>query len=300
MRGVRCGWVAAVCALALGASSAASEELVLRPRYRPADTYPLSISVVTNTEAVSAGESGESVTENVRLHYAATVVVLEVDGEGRAVREQHQDVHLGFERPGETGSFFEDGVSYEVRRLEGLEIYLGRRRVEPRIEQTVREILEKQFEHTLEPALLDPGRPVEVGESWQPEESLVRRFLLSRGIRVIELGGEPRATLQRIERSDGGSELVIDYQVPISRFALRDMPRHTESTRSEARLEGQVRLAAGARRLPTSCVSHLSLSMNGVSQAVPQAAPWSLRSSVSVHTSSPEPIDVAVSDPIRR
>jgi hypothetical protein len=280
--------VAALCA----ASASAAEDVVLRPRFRAGDTYALSLRVSTRTDGVSSGESGESVAEDVRLAYAASVMVLEVDGDGRAVRERHEDVRLTFERPGDSGSLFKPGVAYEVRRKDGIEVSLGGRRAEPRVEKTVAEILEKQFEHTLEPALLEPGRPVEVGESWEPDPSLTKRFLLSRGIRVIALGDGATATLLREQGEHGASELVVEYAIPIARFALRTMPERAEATRSSARLEGRVRLGDAPGRPAAATFSSLTIELGGVLSGAAQPVPWSLRSTETVEK-LPAPADVA-------
>jgi hypothetical protein len=279
------------------ATVAPAEEIKLRPRYRAGDTYRLSLSVSTNTEASSKGAAGEFFEENVRLHYKASVLVLEVDGDGRPLRERHGRVSLTFERPGESGSLFNEGVAFEVERRSGLSILLGGEPLEAKLEKTVSRVLEKQFEYTLEPALLEPGRPVALGESWIPDESLTRRFLVSRGIRVMEFGDAPMATLQRRQREDGETELVIDYRVPIARLELTRMPPHTEASRSEALLEGHVRLASEPGDAATSSVSNLTLSLNGVTRSPAQSVPWSVRSTVIVEKSTTETESFATSGP---
>lgn len=276
-----------VCVVTLlVAPHVSAEEIVLRARYRPGDVYRLALNVSTTTEGTSKGLAGESVDENVRLRYRASVVVLEVDGDGRPVRERHARVSLTFDRPGESGSLFKEGVAYEVLRKDGIEVLLGNQRVEPTLEKTLAEILEKQFEYTLEPALLEPGRAVDVGDSWQPDPSLARRFLLSRGIRVLEFGDGASATLRRKRDEEGRNGLVIDYRIPIARFELTRMPPHTAASRSEARLEGQIRLASEPRTAPTSVTSNLTLSMSGISTGTAQSVPWSVRSSTIVEKSS--------------
>lgn len=273
--------------------SAAAEEVALRLRSKPGDTYRLSLSVLTNTEAFSKGAGGETFEETVRLQYKASVRVLEVDAEGRPVREQHDRASLTFERPGDSGSLFQEGVTIEVVRRDGVEIFLANRRIDRKLETILAEVLEKQFEYTLEPALLEPGRPVEVGESWKPNESLARRFLLSRGVRVIDFGEDPVATLQREPQEDGGAALVIDYSIPIARFELTRMPPNTEASKTEARLEGRVLLAKDPGQAPISARSNLTLSLKGMSRTAAQSLPWSVRSSVTVEKSSSESHDLA-------
>jgi hypothetical protein len=288
MRSARPSALALASAAAfLLASATAAEEIVLRPRYEAGDSYRLSLVVTTDTEANSAGEAGESFEENVRLHYQASVGVLEVDGGGRPLRERHQQVSLVFERPGEKGSLFAENVDYEVERKEGLAILVGGQRVDPKLERTVADVLEKQFEYTLEPAFLQPDGRVKVGESWQPDASLASRFLLSRGIRVIEFGQGGSARLERRELADGKEQLVIEYSIPIARFELTRMPPRAEAARSEARLEGRIHLASDPRRGAISSFSNLTLDLSGVSRGPTQSLPWSLRSVVTVLRSSP-------------
>ena len=277
------------------APAAVSEELQLRPRFDPGDAYRLSLRVTTETDASSKGPNGESIQEEVRLQYKASVVVLEVDAAQRPIRERHRGVSLTFERPGESGSLFTEPVTLDVVRKDGLEIQLGSKRVDSRIERTITELLEKQFEFTLEPALLEPGRAVEVGDSWQPDESLTRRFLQSRGIRVIDFAEGAVATLRRQTRENGGSELVIDYDIPISRLELTQMPPNSEATRSEARLSGQVQLATDPGKAPPSSTSNLTLELNGLSRASVQSMPWNIRSSTRVEKASEATQDLAAS-----
>jgi hypothetical protein len=272
--------LAAFAALPSG-SAAAAEDVRLRPRFRPGDLYGLSLRVSTITDGVASGEGGESVHENIRLQYEASVMVLEVDADAQPVREQHEDVTLTYERPGESGSLFKPGVSYEVRRREGIEVFLAGRRAEAKIEKTVTDVLARQFAFTLEPALLEPGRPVAVGESWEPDPSLVKRFLWSRGVQVQSVGGGAVATLLR---EPGESGLVIEYAIPLTRFVLREMPERAEAARTSGRLEGRVRLGAGAA---VTSFSSLTLDMAGVLTGAAQPMPWTLRSAVIVEQAPP-------------
>jgi len=284
--------LAALFALS-GAYASSAENLCLRPRYRAGDSYSLSLTVTTKTEASSRGSTAEHVDEDVRLVYRASVLVLEVDANEFPVREQHQRASLTFERTGESGSLFQEGTSFEVRRSDGIRLILGDERFESRLEKTVAGMLEKQFEYTLEPAFLDPGRSVEIGESWTPDASLARRFLLSRGLRVTEFGEGATVTLQRRTRDDGTSELLVDYSVPISRFTLPQMPPQAEASSSEALLTGQVVLPSIPRQAPTAAVSNLTLSLNGLSRGPSQSVPWTLRRSVVVEKGRSDGKDVA-------
>lgn len=284
-------------AISCAPASARAEELSLRSRLRPGDSYRLSLSVLTQTEASARGPGAESFDETVRLQYRAGVTVLEVDAEERPVREQHRGVSLTFERPGDSGPLFQEPVSFEVRRKERLEIFAGNERLDARLEKPMADVLEKQFEYTLEPALVDPGRAVEVGESWAPSEDLARRFLLSRGVRVLAFGDGAVATLRRAPGNDGTTGLVVDYSIPIARLELLRMPDHAEAARSEGVLDGQIRLASEPGTPPVSTKSSLTLDLSGLSRTAAQSMPWSLRSSVTVERTTSPAGDLATSGP---
>jgi len=291
--------LALVAALALAAPVAAAapaEPLVLTPRFVPGDTYNLSLEVHTRTEASSRGVKGEQVDEDVRLRYRASVLVVDVDESGRPVQERHRRVSLSFERPDGTGELFREGAAFDVERRDRVRILLNGEPIDRRVEEAVAEILEKQPEYTLEPAMLDPGRPVAVGESWELPESLTRRFLLSRGVRVIEFGEDATATLKELPREDGRTERVIEYHVPIERLELTRMPPHTEASRSDGSLNGRVRLAVDGSPGMNASVSELELSLSGISTGVARRLPWSLESTMTVEKSSPAGGDVALSE----
>ncbi len=267
--------------LSFAVPSSAAGGVGLESRLSPGSTYPLSLRVDTRIDGTSPGVDGSSRAEEVSLLYRARVTVLDVDANGRAARELHQDVSLTFERPDERGSMFKPGTRFEVRRVEGIEIHVGGDRLPAAAERVVVDVLAKQFDHTLEPALLAPDPGVELGHSWRPDASLTRRFLLSRGVRVLELGDDPTATIRAPMGSEleSGSGPVIEYRIPIERFELREMPRGAEVSSSNAVLEGRVHLSAYPDRLPVSSQSELTMTLNGTSSVSTQTHPWGLRSS---------------------
>jgi hypothetical protein len=267
-------------ALVLGPALAASgEQIVLDPRYSPGDSYTLSLSTTTRTEASPRGRERRIFEEDVQLDYQANVRVLEVDGEGRPVRERHENVRLTFQRPGESGSLFRPDAAYEVRREGGrIRLLRGEQKLDARVEEAVARMLDAQFEHTLGPELLDPGRAVEVGDSWELDRALSRRFLRELGIRVVGLAGPATA---RLERDPRGAGLVVHYSIPVAWFELEKMPPNARTSASEARYTGEVRLPAD-RGTPVIHTTSLALRMNGVVSApgvVRTSLPWSLRSS---------------------
>jgi hypothetical protein len=132
-----------------------------------------------------------------------------------------------------------------------------------KVEEIVGGILATRFEHTLEPALLDPGRPVEVGASWELDPSLARRVLRERDVRVLRFSEPATATLERVGGEDGPGELAIRYRVPIAWGEPTRMPAHARSGDTEALLEGELRLDP-ATCAPVARSSHLRLRMHGV------------------------------------
>jgi hypothetical protein len=267
------------------AGGASAEEILPRPLRRAGDAYRLSLAVTTRTEASNA--AAREVEEDVRLAYEAFVVVLAASEDGRPLRERHEDVRLTYERPGESGSLFKPGVSYEVQRESELRIVVGGVRAEKRIEETVAEILSRQLEFTLEPMVLDPGGPVEVGESWRPDASLASRLLLGRGVRVLEFDRGATARLERGGEGVDEAARIVIYAIPVARFELTREPPYAEVRKSEARLEGRVRFDAGPGTPPTAWSSTLTLDMKGVSSppGTEVPAPWSLHRTVSVEQS---------------
>jgi hypothetical protein len=260
------------------ASAASAEQLVLRPRHRAGDSYALSLGAATRTDAFSKSRTRPVFSEDVDLRYDATVMVLETDDEGWPTRERHLGVSLAAVRPDGSDPLFADDTAFEVRRDDDgdVRIFVAGRRIEHRIERVVARLLEEQFEFTSGPDLLDPGRPVAVGESWRLDSSRVRRFLRERGVRVVELGAPATATLvRRFEGDDTG--LVVHYEIPLAWFELDRMPATLRTARSEGRLTGDVRLASPASGQPVVHTSNLELRMNGVLGAVATyASPWSL------------------------
>jgi hypothetical protein len=265
----------ALAALA-AAGSATAEELLLGPRLRPGDAYALSLAATTDTDTASpTGKSGFR--ENVRVAYAATVVVLETDAGGRPTRERHEAVRLTYDRPDGAGSLFRDGASFEVRREgDGMQLFAAGERIDRRVEALVGALLETQFERGLGPVLFEPGRPVAVGETWPLDASLARRFLRERGFRVVELGAPATATLER-----QADELVVRFAIPIAWLELDGMPANARASESDARFEGTIRLAADPSSRPTIYASRLALRVDGVVTAprFARAVPWTLERS---------------------
>ncbi len=141
---------ALVAVLVLSVAGVASaEEIALKPRYEPGDSYVLSLQTTTQTAVRSKSTRRKPFDEDVRLEYGARVVVLEIDGHGRPVRERHEEVRLAFTRPGEAGSLFAEHAAFEVRRGGDGEIRLfaNEKRVERAIEKIVADLLASQFEY---------------------------------------------------------------------------------------------------------------------------------------------------------
>ena len=193
-------FAALVAILVLSVAGVASaEEIALKPRYQPGDSYVLSLQTTTQTAVRSKSARRKPFDEDVQLEYGARVVVLEIDAHGRPVRERHEEVRLAFARPGEAGSLFAEHAVFEVRRGGDGEIRLfaNEKRVERAVEKIVADLLASQFEYSLGPVLFDPGHPVAIGESWELDRSVARRFLRDRGMRRRRVRGachgDPRA-----------------------------------------------------------------------------------------------------------
>ena len=266
-----------VVALAL---PALAEEIVLKPRFEPGDSYQLSLRATTSTETSLSSGAEKAFHENVQLEYKTTVEVLEVDAAGQSVRERHHDVELTFMRPEESGSLFRKAI-YQVRRSNGeIRIFVRGERVEPRVEKLIAGILGSQFEYTLGPALFDPGRPVEVGESWELDPSLTRRFLREQGLRGVELAEPATATL-KLEGDGRTRERVIHFSIPIDRFELSELPENARTAGSRARYAGEIRLSRDPAGSPVTFSSNLDMSLQGVVPAprVASSVPWSFQRS---------------------
>jgi len=93
-----------LASLLLHAPVAFAGALVLSPRHEPGDRYALVIETASETEAVTKRAGVEPFRERVEQVYRAQVEVLEVDAEGRAIRERHERVRLTGARGGETGN----------------------------------------------------------------------------------------------------------------------------------------------------------------------------------------------------
>ncbi len=264
------------------AARAGAEPIVLAPRHEPGDRYLLSLSASTRTETTSTGWEHKHSGEHVRLDYEATVVVLQVDEMGRPLRERHQDVGLTYLRPGDSAALFGPGTTYEVQRTRDgeIRIFVAGRRIPRPIESILVPLLGTRFGATLGPALFDPGRPVSVGESWELEPALARRFLEARGVDVIELNGPATATLARDPSERPTGKLVIRYRIPVSWCELDAMPPNASVARSEALLEGEIRFSPDVRGEPVEHAASLSLHLGGVvnKRGVAPAFPWELDS----------------------
>ncbi|HVH18574.1 MAG TPA: hypothetical protein VNF72_09765 [Myxococcota bacterium] len=268
--------------LALGSLTALAdptEQISLRPRYHAGDAYVLSLSALKNAELVARGEKQKPFREDVHLRYEANVVVLETDAAGIPVRERHQDVVLSFVRPDDSGSLF-DQANFEVRRLQdGVQVFVKGERAEKQIERVVSELLEGQFEYGIG-ALLDPGRPVAVGETWELDRARTASFLEARGVEGARLDGSASATLEPHE----GGPFVVRYRIPIASFEPDRMPANRRTAHSAGQLEGEVQLEPTAVRSPLRHSSRLALRMNGSVHGhnVARGVPWRFRSSESL------------------
>ncbi len=270
--------VSIACAL-LGAPTAAAsaETLQLRPAYRPGDRYSLSLGRFTETEAstLSLVSTRRQFFEDVELRYDAQVVILEVDDVGRPLRERHEEVRLTYVRGNRRGSLFGPGTAYEVERRDGgdVRLFVDGERVGRRVERVVSELLETRFDHGPGPALFDPGRPVEIDESWELDRGLARRFLRRQGVRALGFDRPLKATLRR---RDG--RLVVVFHIPVDWVTVKPLPASALASKSHAYLEGQVRLPGESGIGPITYSSNLDLRLSGrVGGSSASRARWAIR-----------------------
>lgn len=264
----------------LAGSFASAAELQLTPRHEVGDRFTLSLDATTHTRALSQSPATRAAGEQVRLRYDASVVILEVDDAGASLRERHEYARLRYERPDGAGSLFPERVDYELRRQRNgsTRIFVGDERLDRRREALLTTLLASQFEATLGPALLQPNGPVEIGDSWQLDSDVARRFLRQQGLRVVEFGAPATATLEVAPDTDG-RELQVRYRIPIARLELLEMPRNTRTSSSDASYSGELRLGTAPRR--HSHVSNLAMDLDGVvvKSGVASSFPFELRSS---------------------
>ncbi len=279
----------AILALLL-ASGASAEVIVLKPHYQPGDSYLLSLHTTAQTAVRSRGAGRKPFDEDVQLDYDARVVVLDVDANGKPVRERHEEVRLAFVRPGESGSLFQEHAAFEVRRAgDGeMRIFANEKRIERAVEKIVVDLLASQFEYSLGPALFDPRRAVAIGESWELDASVARKFLRERGVRVVDFDGPATATLEQQVVDGGEPSLVIRYRIAVDRWQPDALHPNGLTSASEGSVEGELRLAAGPHGQPLRHASKLVMRVNGVVTASRVADPvtWSLETSRSTEQST--------------
>jgi hypothetical protein len=256
--------------LAAASIPARAEEILLRPQHRAGDAYALSLRTTTQSDIRSKRRSAKA--ENVQLSYTADVVILETDAGGMPIRERHERAQLRFERSGETGALFRDGAVFEVRRdADGdVQLFANDVRLDRKIESLIADVLATQFEYTLAPALLQPDRSVEVGDTWRLDPQIARKLLRTQGVRVVAFAGPAMATLER--GPDDGTR-VIRYRIPIDRWVPDDLPVNAQTAQSDAQIEGEIRVSAEPGPAAFEHRAQLAASLHGVVTAPGVAAP---------------------------
>lgn len=269
---------------------AGAEQIVLAPRQQPGDSYALSLRTTSQTTVASRNRKRGPFAEDVQLAYEARVVVLETDAEGRPLRERHEEASFRFERPDESGSLFKEHANFEVRRMPdgAVQLFANDVRLDGSIEKLVGAVLASQLEFSRAAALFAPGRDVEVGETWELDPVLARRFLREQGARVIDFAAKPTATLALRDGAGGEPERVIRYAIPIDRWEPTSAPANLTTAASDARIEGEIQLAADPGAGPVAHTSQLVMRVNGVVTAPGVAAPvpWKLETSRSSEQST--------------
>lgn len=265
-------------AASIATAATGAEEIQLRSRHRVGDSYALSLR--TSTQSALRAQSRKLQAEDVQLTYTATVEVLETDAAGRPVRERHAGAQLRYERPDGAGALFHQDAVFDVRRSADGDVQLFAKdgRVDRKIEKLVGDVLATQFEYTLAPALLEPGRPVEIGETWELDPKIARRLLRAHDVRIVDFAGPATATLARGDGDDDANARVIRYRIAIARWEPGALPDNARTAESDAQVEGEIRLSADPDAAPLEHRSKLVSSLHGVVTASGVAAPvpWSL------------------------
>lgn len=272
------------CLVQLSASPSSAEGINLRPRYTAGDKYVLALATTSQTNILARGEVARTIDEVVELRYSARVEVVETAADGSPLRERHETVELMIVQGEQTRSLFKNvkkGADFDVLRTAdgAIQIFHDGQRVDSKLEKIVSHLLARQLEHGVG-ALVDPGREVEVGETWAIDADRVQDFLRVRGLQDAELDGPATATLE--ERP--GDRLVVRYSIPIAGFAMGELPSNARNARSRANLEGEVQLGAAGVHRPIGHSSALTVRIKA-STSEPgktRAAVWSVRRSESI------------------
>lgn len=278
------GLIVALPASLAATARAEEHRIELRPRFQTGDRYLLSLSTGTRTAAVSGSSSNRSFQQELRHEYHASVTILETDGAGRATRERHDGAQLLVVRKGESGQVLPPGTSLEVRReADGdLEVRIGDRRPEKPLRGMLSEILATQLEYSQAASLLDPGRPVRLGESWALDPKRTRRLLRSHGVKVLRTSVPATARLvqEPLPGTAGDAEpggLAIDYDIPVDWCELVEMPANARAGHTELRVQGRIRLWNQPVLHPATHTSNLALRLDGsIVTALAAPSPWHL------------------------
>jgi hypothetical protein len=269
------------CLVQLGAPASSAEGINLRPRYTVGDKYVLALATTSRTNILARGDVARTIDEEVELRYSARVEVVETAADGSPLRERHETVELTIVQGENSRSLFKKGADFDVLRTGdgAVQVFHDGQRVDPKLEKIVSHLLARQLEHGVG-ALVDPGREVEVGETWAIDNDRVQDFLRVRGLQDAELDGPATATLE--ERP--GDRLVVRYSIPIAGFAMGELPSNARNARSRANLDGEVQLGAAGIHRPIGHSSSLAVRIKA-STSEPgktRAAVWSVRRSESL------------------
>lgn len=266
------------CLVAFGASA---EGIRIRPGYAAGDEYAVSLATTTRTDFRARGDVARSLDEELEFRYSAHVVVVEIAADGSPVRERHEGVELTVVEKDGPRSLLKKGAALDVvRTADGaVQIFHGGKPVDPQLAKIVGQLLARQLEHGVA-ALVDPGRAVEVGETWQIEGERVQAFMRSRGIQEAKLDGPATATLEALP----GGRLAVRYRIQMDGFALGELPSNTHNARSKAKLEGEVQLESVGVHRPIGHTSDLALRIKATMKKPgnTRTASWSVRRSESV------------------
>lgn len=273
--------VAAACVACLAQMTAAAEAVSLRKGYSPGDEYQVSLATTSRTDVQTRGDFPRTTADEARFTYEARVAVLAIAPDGSPARERHTDVKLSVDRDGHALSLFKPGTSLDVVRDAGgeIQIFHGERRIDASTEAIVRRLLSCQLEHSVA-SLIDPGRAIEVGESWRLDEGRIQSFLRDQGVDDAVVGKRATATLAT--NRDG--RLVVRYHIPLHRLALNQLPATARGARVKASLDGEVLLGVDGNHRPIGHSSALAVRIAATNRAqgATRAVDWRIRHSESI------------------
>ena len=276
---------------------AASSAFHLATRLSLGHAYRLELVSRTTTRASSEGGSADHrFVEQRVLRYDALVTPMKSRPSGGALLERHDDVQLRSEGSDGTTSLFPPGTRLDVRLDPdgGTQVSVGGNRLPASLERVVSALLDGRLGHLPLASLLDPGHPVEEGDTWEVAPARIRRLFASFGFRVV-LADRP-GSVRALRIPDASEDLLsLDYAMPVAWLRLGHLPEDIATSRTSACLKGRITISRSHSGTRISHESRLDVDLRGVviKPVVSNPFPVALRRSV---TSSETIVEDAQND----